>query len=272
MPVLLTGGEGPVGRAAAQDLRRSGAEVRAFVDLDRMPRPDPGPLRRLGCKVALGALDDEGHLESAMEQVHTVLHLAGSPLDDPEAVVEAAATVVSAAIGAGVRRLVSLSWLGADEPRGSAWLEACAEVESLVEGAPLEGVVLRRSLTYGAGDPLIAALAAGAAPDGMADQWPLWAGDLASAVVVADRGRVEAASDLHVVVAVVGPQRVPAAELVAGLAAASEAHTGRGVGRPAVPAHAVVLLRRELPPPDGALGASGVPFEEGVRRLATGVA
>ena len=269
MPVLLTGGEGPVGRAAAARLRAAGGEVRAFVDLERVPRPDPEPLRRLGCKVALGALDDEGHLESAMEQVHTVLHLAGSLVDDPDDLVERAATVVSAAIGAGVRRLVALSWLGADRPDGAAHLEACAEVEGLVAAAPLEGVVVRRGLTYGLDEPLVEALAAQASAAELAgaDQWPLWAGDLADVVVACDRERVGTDAELHLVVATAGPDRVPLTTCAHAFAAALRTRGGRTSARK-LPACALELLQRELPPPPGALGASARRWAAGSALLA----
>src|SRR5687768_6455422 len=135
MPVLITGAETPEGLATARRLARTRGEVRAFADVDAAEAAEA--LRSLGCKVARGTLDDEGHLEAALEQVHTVIHLAGGPMTDPDEVLDAAATVLSAAIGAGCRRMIYASHLGAGDPRGNAYLEACAEVEALIADAPL---------------------------------------------------------------------------------------------------------------------------------------
>src|SRR5687768_9153463 len=107
---------------------RGGGEVRVFVD-EAAPSAVVDAFRAACCKVARGTLDDEGHLETAAEQVHTVVHLGGGPMTPPDAVLDDAATVLSAAIGAGCRRLIWASHVGADAPRGNAYLEVCAETE-----------------------------------------------------------------------------------------------------------------------------------------------
>jgi len=268
MPVLVTGAEDAVGRSAVRRLVRGGGEVRVFLDLERPDVADPAPFRALGCKVARGALDDEGHLETALEQVHTVAHLAGTPLDDPGRLLDAAATVLSAAIGAGCRRFVALSHLGADDPSGNPWLEACAAVEDLLADAPLETVVFRRALTYGPDDAWTAALVGGAAGGlgrrGGGRHAPLFADDLAGAVAASDRERTAGGgADLHLAVAIAGPDRLGLVELVRALR--GEPTAGRADGP--LPAHAADLLTRELLPPAGAIGESGTPFAEGLRRL-----
>src|ERR671919_1154539 len=77
MPVLVTGATGVVGRALVPRLVESGGEVRVYV------RRDVPEYRALGVKVAIGEADHEGRLESALEQVHTLVHLVGGPLPDP---------------------------------------------------------------------------------------------------------------------------------------------------------------------------------------------
>jgi uncharacterized protein YbjT (DUF2867 family) len=268
MPVLVTGAEDAVGRDVVQRLARAGGEVRVFLDLERPRLADPGPFAALGCKVARGALDDEGHLETALEQVHTVLHLAASPLDEPERLLDATATVLSAAIGAGCRRLVWLSSLGVEAADGNPWLAACAEAEELLAEAPLESVVFRRALTYGPGDDLTAALAAGAAGGlgargGAAKHAPLFAGDLAGAVLAADRDRVAGGpSDLHLIVPIAGPDVLDLVAVVRALRGSPQVPA-----RPGLPEYTADLLSRDLLPPPGAIGAQGTPFAEGVRRL-----
>ena len=207
MPVLITGAETAEGRAAARRLRRSAGEVRVFVDERDATAAEV--LRQAGCKVARGTLEDEGHLETAAEQVHTLVHLAGGPMTDPAGVLDDAATVLSAAIGAGCRRMMWASHVGADDPRGNAYLEACAEVESMLADAPLETIVIRRSLTYGPGDPLTHALANGALPAAAKDatHQPLYADDLALVVAEADRVR-GGVGDLAILLTLAGPTEV----------------------------------------------------------------
>jgi uncharacterized protein YbjT (DUF2867 family) len=270
MPVLVTGAEGAVGRAVVQRLARGGGEVRVFLDVERAVVADPAPFQALGCKVARGALDDEGHLETALEQAHTVMHLASSPLEEPERMLDAAATVVSAAIGAGCRRMIWLSHLGVEAADGNQWLDACAEVEELLAGAPVESVVFRRALTYGSYDDLTTALAGAAVGSlrsvGAARHAPLYAMDLAAAVAAADRERVTGGpTDLHLLIPIAGPDVVELVEVVRGLRGARPATRDGRI--PALPEHTADLLARTLLPPAGALGGQGTPFAEGTRLL-----
>nr|MBA2575528.1 hypothetical protein [Euzebyaceae bacterium] len=70
-------------------------------------------------------------------------------------------------------------------------------------------------------------------------------------------------ADLHLAVAIAGPDRLGLVELVRALR--GEPTAGRADGP--LPAHAADLLTRELLPPAGAIGESGTPFAEGLRRL-----
>ncbi len=243
-----------------------------FLDLERVSVADPAPFKALGCKVAQGALDDEGHVETALEQVHTVMHLASSVLDDPSQMRDGAATVLSAAIGAGCRRVVWLSHLGVEVGDGNIeernpWLVACAEVEELLADAPLESIVFRRALTYGASDDLTAALAGKLCGVRSGRHAPLYAEDLAATVVAADRERVRSAtSDLHLVVSISGPDVLDLAEIVRALSGAPTA----GATAPRLPDHAVDLYGRDLLPPPGAIGTRGTPFATGLASLAAG--
>lgn len=248
-------------------LAAGGGEVRVFLDLERAAVADPVPFKALGCKVAQGALDDEGHVESALQRVHTVMHLASSPLDDPSRMLDAAATVLSGAIGAGCRRVVWLSHLGVDAADGNPWLAACADVEELLADAPLESIVFRRALTYGAGDDLTTALAEGLGGVAPGRHAPLFADDLAAAVVAADHDRVKAAgSDLHLVVPIGGPDVLDLGEVVHALSGALVA----GATAPRLPGHTADLYRRDLLPPPSAIGAHGTSFAAGLAHLGSG--
>lgn len=264
MPVLVTGAETGPGRAVVWALVRSGGEVRVYADPERAESGLVAEYRRAGCKLARGALDDEGRLEQALEQAHTLVHLAGDPLTDPDEVVEDAAVAVSAAVGAGCRRLVWASHLGVSAPAGNRYLAACAEVEELLADAPLESVVIRRALTYGPKDPVTDVLVAHA--DELGEQGrhaPLFASDLAAAVVVADRQR-EAGGDLHVVTSLAGPDVVSTGEFLTRLRRLPRRVDASGVG---VPPALADLLARDLSPAEDTLGRQGTSLTEGLARL-----
>lgn len=143
MPVLVTRGGSSLGRLIVGSVAATGGQVRAFCD----PEEPVGEVRRLGAIVASGSLLDEGHLETAMEQVHTVVHLGVDPLaDSADLVVEQAATVLSAAVGAGIRRLLALSIAGASADAGDPLRRAAAEVELLARDAPFPATAVRASL------------------------------------------------------------------------------------------------------------------------------
>jgi uncharacterized protein YbjT (DUF2867 family) len=254
---MVIGADTALGETVVRRLLRTGGQVRVYVDPDRddLVREH----RELGCKVARGTLDDEGRLEIALTQVHTVIHAADSLLDSPDEVVDGLATVAEAATGANVRRIVWPSWLGAGEPEGE-WLRMCAEAESLLAALPFESVVVRRALTYGPGDALTVALAADP-PPADAPHAPLWLGDLAQAMVEADRQRGEG-HVTQVRVDMAGPDVVSVREFAARVAD----RVGRLRGL-ALPAHCIEYLSRGAAPPPGALGATGMSVDEGLRRL-----
>ncbi|HUG83251.1 MAG TPA: NAD(P)H-binding protein [Euzebya sp.] len=262
---MVTGVDNAVGRHAVRLLAATAGEVRAFVQA--VPGEDPeglalvARLRAMGCKVAHGFLDDEAHVETALEQVHTVLHVLGRPTDDPDSYLEQTATVIGSAIGAGCRRLVLLSDVALSSPTpsdltGNAWLAALREAEEMAAAAPLESVVLRCAVVHGAGDVLTTSLASGVLgpqPDGA--HWPVAAVDVATTAVLADAER-ELDTDLHVVVALAGPQRLCTADL----AQALQRVVGAGAGE-ALPAHARDLLLATIERPAGALGGQGTTVE-----------
>jgi uncharacterized protein YbjT (DUF2867 family) len=262
MPVLLTGAEHALGRAAVDALRRGGGELRVYVDPLAAPAGTVERFRSLGCKTARGTLDDEGFLETALEQVHTVVHAAADVATDPDDVLDDAASVLSAAVSAGVRRLVLVSHVGVEAPGGNAWLEALEEAEELCADSPVDTVVIRRTLTYGPEDRLTGVLVegtAGADPDAM--HAPIFLADLAAAVVAADARERADGTFPHLVVPLAGPDMTSLGELVASLGGRI-----RGAGGPDavgdLPGHVVDLLSRDLVP-DRRLPTAGTPLRVG---------
>lgn len=143
MPVLVTAADSALGVPTVLRLLQEGGEVRAYCRGDG----PLGQLRAAGAIVATGDLDDEGRLEAAMEQVHTVVHLAGG-LASPsaEAVAFETDVVATAAVQAGVRRLIALSLPGADPAAGEPLRRAKGMSEAALRAAALPTVVVRVSL------------------------------------------------------------------------------------------------------------------------------
>jgi uncharacterized protein YbjT (DUF2867 family) len=192
--ILVTGAAGLVGRAAVAALLRQGVEhVRAVV---RGPA-QIGDLRRLGAKVALLDATDPDGLAAAMDGVFTACSLTGSlwsrPGEDPyAAVVEPAQVFLTAAVSAGVRRVVvcSPAAVAAPAARDNPHLAAKAEVERLVAASGLEHAILRCTHVLGPGSRLLALLTAGdpvpVPGTGRQRVAPVWVDDVADAIATAD--------------------------------------------------------------------------------------
>lgn len=186
MPVLVTGATGCVGRALVPKLVEAGGQVRVYV------RRDVPEFRSLGVKVAIGDADHEGRLESALEQVHTLVHLVGSPAPERGVTVEwlnLETTQVSlkAAENAEVRRVLFLSPLGADPAATDPYLSAKGRAEDAVRAAPMEHVIFRSAPILGPGSLLARVLERGI-PAGLSTYRlnPIAVDDVAEALVAAD--------------------------------------------------------------------------------------
>lgn len=152
MPVVVTGASGFVGHALVSHLAERGAQVRAYV----RRREAMDPLRTLGAKVAVGSLLDAGTLATVMSDAHTVCHLAGGLSLDSDAAYEEAnlattRAVLDAAEEAELRRVLFLSYPGADPGSGNAYLRTKGLAEEAVRGSGREHVILRSTHVYGPG-------------------------------------------------------------------------------------------------------------------------
>lgn len=141
MPVLVTGAHRPIARRVALRLLDLGGEVRVHG------RGDLGALRAAGAIVAAGDADDEGHLESALAQIHTAIHVGrGAFAPSADTLTTEAEVLARAAAGAEVRRVVALSVAGADPGAPDPFHAAMGEVEQVLAAAPTPSVVVRTSL------------------------------------------------------------------------------------------------------------------------------
>jgi len=107
MPVLVHAAHRPLARALAQRLLQEGGEVRATA------RSGAASLRSSGIFTAVCDPDDEGVLEAALAQVHTLVVLLGG-LGDPEvaAIRDAGLAAARAAEGADVSRVILVTLAG----------------------------------------------------------------------------------------------------------------------------------------------------------------
>ncbi len=143
--VLVTGATGFVGSRLVPALIDQGYDVRAMT---RRPQEYDGPGTPVGADV-----DDETTLGPALDGIDVAVYLVHSlDHDDFESKDrDAARAFGKAAAAAGVRQVVYLGGLGADDQKLSAHLRSRREVESLLGETGVPVTVLRAAIVVGAG-------------------------------------------------------------------------------------------------------------------------
>jgi uncharacterized protein YbjT (DUF2867 family) len=203
MPVLVTSAQHPLARRIALRLLEEGGEVRAYA------HGAVADLRAAGAIVASGEVDDEGRLEAAMAQVHTVVHVGGGLLSSaPHRLERDAEVVATAATNAGVARLIGISLPGAAPDAADPLRRAKAAVEQTLADAGPPSVVIRASLvdTPAMRDALATA-GLGAELLEEVEVAPVRVEDLVELVWAFDEARSRARQG-HLVVAADGPTRM----------------------------------------------------------------
>lgn len=139
MPVFVTAADHGIGPPLIAALRADGADVRAFA----RGTGDVGSLRAAGAFVAVGDLDDEGHLDAAMTDAHTVVVPTDTWSADPDDLDVEVATIARAAHLASVARIVLVSLCGADAGSDAPLLAAYGRAETAVAEAGMQALVVR---------------------------------------------------------------------------------------------------------------------------------
>ncbi|MGD9647241.1 MAG: NAD(P)H-binding protein [Pirellulales bacterium] len=148
--VLLTGGTGYVGGRLIPLLERRGVRLRCMAR-------DPDRLRRLVAaetEVVAGDVFDVASLTAALQEVdvaYYLIHSMGSGSDFEQQDRQAAENFGQVARDAGVRRLIYLGGLGADDHRLSPHLRSRHEVGEVLRDSGVECVEFRASLVIGDG-------------------------------------------------------------------------------------------------------------------------
>ncbi|HEX7527955.1 MAG TPA: NAD-dependent epimerase/dehydratase family protein [Thermoanaerobaculia bacterium] len=152
---LLTGATGYLGGRLLPRLVASGRKVRCLV----LPSDEKDPSKLCPCEVLRSDLSDSKGLDSIMDGVDTVLHLAAlMPPNDAEQIrkvnVGGTAALLEKARAKGVRRFVYLSAVSATYPIKNAYGQSKAEAEALVAASGLDFTILRPTMIYGEGGGL----------------------------------------------------------------------------------------------------------------------
>jgi uncharacterized protein YbjT (DUF2867 family) len=143
--ILVTGATGFVGGRLVSALEREGHRVRAMTR-------HPGDYTGAGEPV-YGDVHAPAALGAALEGIDVAVYLVHSLGDDDfeRRDAEAARTFVAAAAQAGVRQIVYLGGLGADDDELSAHLRSRRQVETILASSQVPLTVLRAAIIVGPG-------------------------------------------------------------------------------------------------------------------------
>jgi uncharacterized protein YbjT (DUF2867 family) len=141
LSILVVGGTGRQGGAAARHLLRDGWNVRALV---RDPaKPAALALRDAGCELVVGDLRDPASLFAAMDGCHGA-YLMTTPRDaGPDEEVKEGFNYVETASHAGIEHLVFSSVIGADLENGAPYQWPKHRIERRIQEVGLQATIWR---------------------------------------------------------------------------------------------------------------------------------
>lgn len=170
--VLVTGGTGHQGGAAARHLLADGWHVRALV---RNPnKPAATALAEAGAELFAGDLQDRASIDAAMSGAYGVYSVQGLT-DGPQAELVESKNLADAAAAAGVSHFVYSSVIGADRASTLPWVTGKVEMERYLQslGLPL---TIWRPVTFmenllGRRDSILSGVLEGPEPPDAVKQW-----------------------------------------------------------------------------------------------------
>jgi len=150
MNILLTGATGYVGGVLLPELERRGHFVRCLARRPHKLEGKTGP----GTELMAGDASDPADLARAcagIDVAYWLVHSMESGVDFERADRLAAERFAAAAKAAGVKRIIYLGGLGADDDSLSAHLRSRQEVGAILRSTGLDVVEFRASIVVGAG-------------------------------------------------------------------------------------------------------------------------
>ena len=150
MRILLTGATGYVGGVLLAELQRQGHAVRCLARRPEKLAGRTGPATEMMVGDAADA-DDLARACAGIDVAYWLVHSMEGGVDFERADRLAAERFAAAARGAGVRRVIYLGGLGADDDRLSAHLRSRHEVGAILRAGGGDVVEFRASIIIGAG-------------------------------------------------------------------------------------------------------------------------
>ncbi len=141
LTILVTGGTGHQGGAAARHLLQDGWRVRALV---RDPRkPAARDLAGAGAELVVGDLLDRPSIDAAVDGCHGVYSVETFREVGADGEVREGFNVADAAYEAGVAHFVYSSVIGADRDDGPAWMQSKHRIEHHIGDLGLPATIWR---------------------------------------------------------------------------------------------------------------------------------
>lgn len=159
--ILVTGATGFIGRALLRQLFDTGREVRILI---RPSRRSPRLPKGMPVDVALVSLADERAIEAALKGVDVIFHLAGAEWQGRNANllavdIQGTQNLAHVAAEAGVKRIITVSHIGASRSSGYPVFKAKGIAEEHIRRSGVPHTIFRTSLVFGPDDHFTTSLA-----------------------------------------------------------------------------------------------------------------
>jgi uncharacterized protein YbjT (DUF2867 family) len=154
--ILVTGGNGVLGRAVVTRLLEKGYTVRVMSRRARPAQTAPG------VEWVVGDLEAAGSLAPAVTGIQAIVHAASRPLRNTRQVdVEGTRALLAQARAAGVGHLVYISIVGIDRVPDYSYYEIKHEAEQIIQAGDVPWSILRATQFFPFLDRLLRAFAGG---------------------------------------------------------------------------------------------------------------